>query len=148
MRRARQFALSPGDGLLLMEALVWLCWAKALLLLVPFRWIAPHLGREMAESAATIPSSHEKQALRVSWAVLALARRMPSLFVCLPQAMAAKWMLRRRGLPSTLYLGVRVERKAEFKAHAWLRAGQKILTGRKGSANHKVIATFSEEAKT
>jgi len=36
--------------------------------------------------------------LRVAWAVQAVVRHVPLGFVCLPQAMAAKWMLRRRRL--------------------------------------------------
>jgi hypothetical protein len=65
-------------------------------------------------------------------------------FVCLPQAMAAKWMLRRRRTPSTLYLGLRREEKTSLTAHAWLRAGDEIITGRAAIMEHQVIATFGE----
>ena len=133
-----------GRGLLL-EALAWLGWAKLLLLLVPFRWLAPHLGARMKESPAVISDVERQLAARISWAVQSVAAQVPLGFVCLPQAMAAKWMLRRRRLASTLYLGVARPDETKFTAHAWLRAGDKILTGRAESLTHTTLATFAEE---
>jgi len=130
---------------LLLEALAWLCWAKLLLLLVPFRWLAPRLGKPMTESPAAITEEERRLASRTSWAVQSVAAHVPLGFVCLPQAIAAKWMLRRRRLASTLYLGVAKPDEMKFTAHAWLRAGDKILTGRAESLTHSTIATFAEE---
>ncbi len=131
-----------SDQALLMEALAWLCGARLLLLLVPFRWLAPRLGQAMSESPAQITESERKLALRVSWAVQAVARNLPLGFVCLSQAIAAKWMLQRRRLATTLYLGVARPEQATLTAHAWLRAGDKILTGREASLQHTTIAWF------
>ncbi len=133
-----------GRGLLL-EALAWLIWAKLLLLTVPFRWVAPRLGKPMTESAASLTEPERQLASRISWAVQSVAANVPLGFVCLPQAMAAKWMLRRRHLASTLYLGVARPDEAKFTAHAWLRAGDKILTGRAESRTHTTLASFAEE---
>jgi hypothetical protein len=130
---------------LLLEALAWLCWAKLLLRLFPFRWIAPRLGRLQAESAPAVPQQERPRVQRISWAVQAVARHVPLGLVCLPQAMAAKWMLRRRRIASTLYLGVARPDEATLTAHAWLRAGDRILTGRAESRTHQTIATFAEE---
>ncbi len=133
-----------AERLILLEAFAWLCWARLLLLTVPFRWIAPHLGRQMAEGPATLADSDRLVVGRVSWAVLAVSRRAELGFVCLPQAMAAKWMLRRRKLTSTLYLGLRTNEKASLSAHAWLRVGDRILTGQAEACGHQVIATFGD----
>jgi hypothetical protein len=138
MRRRR------ADRLLLLEALFWLAWAKLLLLTLPFRWIAPRLGRQMSESPDSLAEADRPLARQVGWAVQAVARYVPLGFVCLPQAMAAKWMLRRRSMPSTLYLGLRHEEKAGLTAHAWLRAGDNIITGGAARVEHRVIATFGE----
>lgn len=146
MRRLRKFlAHDWTDRLLLLEALAWLCWVKFLLVCVPFRWIAPYLGRRMVQSPATVPVDARAHVVRISWAVQSVARRLPLGFVCLPQAIAAKWMLRRRRLASTLYLGLARPEEARLSAHAWLRAGDRILTGRAESLTHSPIATFAEE---
>lgn len=49
-------------------------------------------------------------------------------------AIAGKMMLKRRKIPSTLYLGITrdVEKENSLKAYAWLRSGIHILTGNKG----------------
>jgi hypothetical protein len=146
MGRPGKFLRHDGPKqLLLLEALAWLCWAKLLLLLVPFRWLAPRLGKPQSESPAAISPDELDLAEHVSWAVQSVAAHVPLGFVCLPQAIAAKWMLRRRHLASTLYLGVAKPDEMKFTAHAWLRAGDKILTGRAESFTHSTIATFAEE---
>lgn len=130
---------------LLLEALAWLCWVKMLLAVAPFRWIAPRLGQSMTETSGSITAEERELALRISWAVQAVARHVPFGFVCLPQAISAKWMLRHRRLPATLYLGLRQSEALNLTAHAWLRAGDKILTGQAESSSHQTIATFGED---
>ena len=53
-------------------------------------------------------------------------------------------MLRRRHLPTTLYLGLRHGEPDSRTAHAWLRAGDKILTGQAESSGHRAIATLAK----
>jgi hypothetical protein len=60
------------------------------------------------------------------------------------QAIAAKLMLKRRGIPSTLHLGVAKEDN-RFMAHAWLRSGSIILTGGAGRERFTIISTFAEK---
>jgi hypothetical protein len=97
----------------------------------------------MGESPKDISDDQRLLALKVSWAVQSAAKHVPMGFVCLPQAMAAKWMLRRRHLDTTLYLGTALPEDGGFTAHAWLRAGDKILTGRHESFTHKALITFA-----
>ncbi|HEY5078721.1 MAG TPA: lasso peptide biosynthesis B2 protein [Opitutaceae bacterium] len=145
MNAAQKFLRrNASDRLLLLEALGWLCWARLLLVSVPFRWIAPRLGRHMEETSGALAEPGRPVADRVSWAVEAVARQAPRAFVCLPQAMAAKWMLRRRRIACTIYLGLRRGEEAGLTAHAWVRAGNKILTGRQEAVGHQVIASFGD----
>ena len=61
-----------------------------------------------------------------------VARRLPFKARCLPQAMAAQWMLRRRGVTSRLVFGARRGRTPErtIEYHAWLMvAGQCVVGG-------------------
>ena len=147
MNRLARFLRCPTpDRLLLLEALGFLCWARILIRVVPFRRIAPHLGSAMMESPIDVSEAERLIALRIAWAVQSVARNMPLGFVCLPQAMAAKWMLRRRHLPSTLYLGLQRKDESKLTAHAWLRVGNTILAGRAESLNHTVIAMYADDA--
>ena len=137
-----------SDRRLFGEALLALIWAKLQVHTVPFRRLAPGLGRAQSETPATIPPADRAVAVQVSWAVQTAARYVPLGFVCLPQAIAAQRLLRRRGIASTLYLGVAPDRhnRAAIAAHAWLRAGDKIVTGEREAAQHQVLATFAGNA--
>jgi hypothetical protein len=71
--------------------------------------------------------------LDVRQAVTVAARNVPWNAVCLPQAMAAKAMLARRGQGSALHLGAGKAEAGGFMAHAWLVAGGEIVIGEAGA---------------
>jgi len=64
----------------------------------------------------------------VRWAIESAGQSGVAKANCLPRALAAQAMLRRRGVPSRLCLGVAREGEA-LSAHAWLELGQQILVG-------------------
>ena len=74
-----------------------------------------------------------------------VARHLPWDCTCLAQALAGKAMLRVRGVPSTLYLGLAKTGEVQLQAHAWLRCGERILTGWQEKGRFTVIATFAED---
>ena len=79
--------------------------------------------------------------LEVRHAVTIAARNVPWNAVCLPQAMAAKAMLARRGHGSALHLGAKAEGDG-LAAHAWLVAGGEIVVGEAGIAGMAPLARF------
>jgi hypothetical protein len=79
------------------------------------------------------------------WAVTRAARHVPFSAVCLPQAMAARIMLKRRGVDSVLHFGARIGQDKigqdkPIDAHAWLDAAGVEVTG------YPVANTFAEIA--
>ena len=141
---SRKFLDRPGeDRRLLVEAFCWLGLARLAILTVPFRRIAPFLGRTMKELPHD-ESRHLALAAGISRAVETAARHTPWESKCLARAMAAKLMLRRRGARSTLYLGLAKDENGGLLAHAWLRYGEMILTGAPVHMQCTVIATFAE----
>lgn len=144
-RIGKLFRRTPRERALFLEALLRLAWARLLVRTTPFRRLAPHLGRPQAETPLTITPGERALAVEISWAVQAAARHVPLRFVCLPQALAAKWMLQRRGLASTLYLGVApgLQTPDVLTAHAWLRAGDKVITGDHEMGYYVTVATFA-----
>jgi hypothetical protein len=81
-----------------------------------------------------------RPARRVAGIVDRVADRLPWRPVCLPRAMAARWMLRRRGIPCELRLGI--ASTAPLAAHAWLTAGGRVVQG--GPTDHLTpLASFS-----
>ncbi len=141
MRRklARLRAMSGAERWLLADAVCSLAIARAVILAVPFRRIARWLDRTPREPAR-VPDPSLTRAVRR--AVMIAAHHVPWNAVCLPQAMAAKSMLARRGVASTLHLGLARKGAAELLAHAWLEAGGAIVVGESGRDAVTPIARF------
>lgn len=144
MRSLINFARRPAaDKWLFFQAYWLLGISRALIKFIPFRRLADRMGQAMAEPAPS-PAPHQvAQAQRVSWAVRRAARMTPWESNCFPQALAAKFLLRRAGIDSTLYLGLAFADQESLKAHAWLRCGSMFVTGRSGHSLYRVVATFT-----
>ena len=66
---------------------------------------------------------------RVAFAVPRVAAHVPWRADCFIQALAAQSWLARAGIPSDIHIGVRQDREPGFEAHAWLRTGDRTVTG-------------------
>lgn len=64
--------------------------------------------------------------------------------LCLPRAIAGKIMLAARGHASVLTLGV-ADPDGDMTAHAWLIAGDVIVSGREEMERHKEVAHFGKK---
>lgn len=135
--------MPASDRLVVSEAFFWLGLARLAILVIPFRAIAPRLGKMGGSTPENAGLQSQKIARQVSWAVRAASRHTPWQSRCLAQAIAAKMMLNRRGLASTLYLGLKKAGEKDLDAHAWLRHGDIILTGGESMDRFTVISTFA-----
>lgn len=90
-----------------------------------FSCIAPWAMKPGVPNLKPAPLQVKEEVRR---AVLTAARRLPWKTLCLPRAVAAKWLLQRRGYSSTIQLGVGT-RDARLHAHAWLSIDGETLIG-------------------
>lgn len=67
------------------------------------------------------------QAKRVASAVERVAAYLPWHPACLAQAIATRWMLRRRGIPCDVHLGI--VGTEPFGAHAWITVRGAVVLG-------------------
>jgi len=128
--------MDPAHRDLMAEAAVSLAAARLALLAFPFRKVAQRLGEPAppevaAARIAQMPSGQgdDDLANAVGWAVQRMAGYVPFKALCLQQAIAAKMMLRRRGVQSALHFGVAREGTAPLEAHAWLDTAGARVTG-------------------
>jgi len=144
MQTLTKFIEKPAtDQLLYLETTFWLGVSRLAILILPFRWIAPFLGQHMASSDENDKDGDRKTEVSVSRAILTMSRHLPWESKCLVQAISGKMMLRRRQIPSTLYLGVAKKEDGDLNAHAWLRAGDIIILGGGGLERFAVVSTFA-----
>jgi hypothetical protein len=132
---------------LVAEAVLCLLAARLALLFVPFPRLARRLGRfvppDQAQGLGTASTTQAVQAATdIGWAVTRAARYVPFKAVCLPQAMAAQAMLRRRGVASVMHFGAARGTEKLLDAHAWLDAAGVEVTGYPVAESFAEIACF------
>ncbi len=137
-RKLRRFLMmTRSERRLLFEAAAFLALARMAILVVPFPRLARRFERPVAAAngdGATIAA--------VRRAVETAARHVPWNAVCLPQAMAAKAMLARRGYGSALHLGAARRDGQRLTAHAWLVSGGEVVVGEAGIDDMAPLARF------
>ena len=135
------------DQCLVGQAYLLLGLARLAINTVPFSRLATRLGAQQEESSAAVPPHHIEQARRTGWAVSAASRYTPWNSNCLPQAITAKYLLHRRGIDSTLYLGTAFRARTQLEAHAWLRCGSIYVTGGAARQRFEPLGVFGPRVK-
>lgn len=120
--------MRPEQLLMIPEA-IWLTgWYRFRILYRPFSQLSPKIGsvgKETPFEPLTAP-----QVMQVRKVVRAVSRRMPWTCNCMVKALTMKKMLSRRAIASTLYMGVALDETGNMEAHAWLRCGNKYISGK------------------
>ncbi len=149
MSKAQKLTALPRERkLILVEAMLYLFIARLIALVPLARW-SQYLG-ELQGQTPEIDDDPQRMAqiYRIRWGIAAMSHHVPWRADCLPQAIAARLMLGRRGIANTLYLGVaktKHEDQIELEAHAWLRSGRIIVTGAELAHRFRIISTFAKD---
>jgi len=128
MRPLHKFlTLSLVNQVLVIQSVTLLVLITLGLRLLPFQIIRRllfNLGRQSKGASQINDFSPE---------YLARVIRIASHFVptanCLPQALVLQTLLKRRGYPAQLHIGVTKTEDGQLKAHAWLTSQGSILIG-------------------
>lgn len=101
-----------------------------------------------AEAVAGCPEAAAETGCEIGRMVETVARAMPFRALCLQQAVAARRMLRRRGVRATVCLGVKRNAAARDpagqggSAHAWVEVGSQVVNGDGNLGDYAVVARF------
>ena len=122
---------------------IWVLTAyyRALILLVPPKKLQPYWGIQGEESAQTDTVANYRQAVRIAKEVVRIADKTPWESKCLVRALTTQRLVHRKGIETTLYLGVGKDENGKMIAHAWIRCGEIYLTGGDGS-QYSTVAMF------
>jgi hypothetical protein len=111
---------------LIFEAFSYLAVARIAIRFLPFRLLIKSIN--VPSKTLTIDVRSQTIA-SVCAAVSTAAASLTPWAVCLPQALAGHWMLRRRGIASVVCFGARRYSENSPNAHAWLRAADHVVLG-------------------
>lgn len=138
-------ALSAADRRLLAEAGRLLVVTRIGLWLLPY----PTLRRTLDRAHPSGREPPREFPNRVSWAVTAVARRLPGM-TCLVQSLTAHALLRRRGYRADLRIGVQERASSAarpLEAHAWVECEGCVVVGKvRNLADYTVLTPTAPPA--
>jgi hypothetical protein len=100
---------------------------RAALAVFPFRRVLAAADRLASRGPRGVGDPIEKD--RIMRSVETAARHLLPAGPCLSQAIVADVLLRRRGFPSDLHIGVARGPDGEMRAHAWVESNGEVVIG-------------------
>lgn len=111
-----------------------------MIVFLPFRAYSSRLGKMRQQVKQVLEPDAVKLAGHITNIVEAVCNRTPWQSTCLVQAIVCKQLLQKHGIHCTLYLGLlRMDGSRKLTSHAWLKAGEVLLTGARGYERFKVV---------
>ncbi len=130
------------DYLFFIEAWCLLHLSKLVIIFMPFRKIASRMGSLQVESTHDLLST--EISIKIEHAVRRASRYTLHESKCYDQALTAKALLGQSGLPATIYFGLAKESDNQLIAHAWVRCGERVISGKAGMERFTVVACFGD----
>lgn len=128
-------------ALLVAEAVILILFARILLAFLPFSRVTPLLSHSQGKTEL---QGGQRRAARmwVKKAIFAAWKRLPLENTCFHRAIAAHFMLRRRGVATTLYYGAARLPQRGLSGHVWLQDGEVGIVGYHISKEYHKLARF------
>lgn len=146
--RLRNFAArSLFQQLWFLPAWIGLGLASLAIAIVPFRHIAPRLGKHagLEQPEMDIGAAQAARAREIRRTVQLAAHFAPWRADCYPQAIVARALLGIYGLPFALCMGLRNDPlSGQVQAHAWIRCGEICVTGDAEENTYRVVGVFTQ----
>lgn len=130
---------------LFIQAFFYALIVRVFMLKVKYQRYEKRLGQRGVESSFEYPQDKDFMVKTIRTVVMRVCKNTPWESKCMVQALTAKWLYKKYHIPSTIYFGIKndPENKGSIKAHAWLRVGDLIATGKSGSRSFNVVNFYS-----
>jgi hypothetical protein len=133
------------DYCMFFEAWIFLNLSKLMILFFSFKKIAVRIGVPQYETDFKDQSTGAVDEIQI--AVMRGSKYVFFASNCYDKALTSTFMLKRRNIPSTIYFGVNMFEN-KLTAHAWVRCGTLIVSGKKGHQKYTPIAWFGAISKS
>lgn len=137
------FKIKNQDKLAFIKAFIYMGYFRAFILFVPFNKLRKRMGKIKLESPQEVDDECYKKAVRIARIVGIVSYHTPWESKCLVQALTAQKMLKKQGVSTTLYLGVKKDNNNQMLAHAWIRCGDYFVTGGGNRHGYAVVVKFA-----
>jgi len=137
------YSLNKEERKILNLTFIWLIIGFILARLVPLKWFNNLLGEYKKEISVDLDENQKQLILKFKQNNIKLKRRLPWKVKCFEEAIAAKKVLEKYHIKSTIYLGVAKKTEHKLIAHAWLKSGNLFITGKKGHKKQAIVGFYS-----
>lgn len=139
----KYFTISKLERRTLIQIFFWLIFSFILVRLVPLRWFSHLLGEFNNEQHDEL-NEYKLDIIRLIKKNIRRCKRvLPWKVKCFEEAIAAKKVMEKQKIQTTLYLGVDKNKENNLEAHAWLKAGDMVITGKQGYDKFTVVGFYS-----
>jgi hypothetical protein len=135
--------MSWSERALLVESLSALAMARFLVKVTPEKRLVAQFGGVRASGESVFAGSISNIGAPIGAMLERAAHLACWRAMCLEKALAGKWMLSRRGVASTMYVGM-ARSGTQFIAHAWLVGDDLTITGAVGTT-FATLALFTSK---
>lgn len=128
-------------GLLFLEGIFVSAWMRFMLSFLSGTYRLRWMGEPLTNPPPVVVLSPIQLILisRVQLAVARVHRYVPWNTECYTQALTAKYLLQKRGIPSLLTIGFKKDESGEVQGHAWLTINEWVVTGMRHDLNSYVV---------
>lgn len=143
MKRLVKFLqLTWSDRLLLVTTALLLGVIRLALWLLPFHAVRRLLAI-IPLTTTELQEVDQAYIEKVVWAVVIASPYIPGV-QCLAQALATQVLLRWRGYPTQLRIGIARGKEGELSAHAWVESQGKVVIGGLANMSHYTLLPLQE----
>jgi hypothetical protein len=136
-RREKQFFCEAGMLLLLSTLSV-----KA----IAFRRIDSFLRARWNDNTPDAFNAADDDIELVKLSLSRMASLLPWKTLCLSRSIAEFIMLRRRGIPAVMYMGVKFLENSSLHAHAWVHTGRDLTEGNSDNSAFTPVVRIGQRA--
>ena len=151
----KYFRINIIERKVLNQTFLWLIYASVLARVIPLKWFSSLLGdynsdRLSADKADSVggkeinlDSKQLELILVLNKNIRRIKRILPWKVKCFEEAIAAKKVLGKYKIETTIYLGVAKNEEKSLVAHAWLKSGGIFISGEKGHKKYAVVGYYT-----
>ena len=136
--------MPTNTKLLLIEAFFWSIVAKVAIEILPLKYYQQLLLTNQSKTSNLQRLEEIDQwVIKIKSVIYTLANNVPWEVKCYSQAIIAKQLFLKKGIHTTLKLGLAKDYNNQLVAHAWLLWGDQCITGGRNRYQFTPIAEFN-----
>ncbi|PKM50877.1 MAG: hypothetical protein CVV02_09160 [Firmicutes bacterium HGW-Firmicutes-7] len=121
---------------------------RIMILTIPFKKVAAIMGKSKEEAIKVLTERDQRRAKKLGNLISYVSNYTPWDSKCFVQALTGLMLLSLFKIPSTIYFGIRKQQTNRLLAHAWLRAGEQVITGDEERRYFIPVAKYAKHIKS